>query len=92
MLNAKIFANALTTVALLAYLICAAFAFLVPELFFRIAGSLSHAINIQAVQATEAMPITTFLGGVAILGIYIWVLSFMTISLYNKWVNKDKKV
>ena len=89
MLNAKKFANAVTTVWLISYLLCALFAIFLPDVFFSVAGSWFHAINIEAVRAPDKMSILTFVQGVISFGIYVWVLTFAAISLYNRF-NKVK--
>jgi membrane protein implicated in regulation of membrane protease activity len=91
MLNAKSFATALTTVWATGYLLCALVAFFLPDTFFVISGSLFHAINIEAIRATEKMTLSSFTFGFIIFAIYVWILSYAVISLYNKF-NKVKAV
>lgn len=90
MLNAKSFANAMTTVWAVGYLMCALLAFFLPDIFFRIAGSWFHAINIQTIRATDNMSLPAFIGGFVSFGIYIWLISFATISLYNRFSKLSK--
>ena len=85
MLKPQAFANAITTVFIVAYVICGIIAFVAPDLVFSVAGSWFHAINLEAVKATTPMSIGTFLFGVVSFAAYIWVFTFAAASLYNKF-------
>lgn len=85
MLKPKAFANASTTVFVVAYVICGIIAFVAPDLLFSVANSWFHAINLDVVKAATPMGIGTFIFGVVTFGAYIWVLTFAGASLYNKF-------
>lgn len=78
-------ANAITTVFIVAYVICGIIAFIAPDLLFSIAGSWFHAMNLQSVRATTPMSIGMFLFGVVTFGGYVWILTYAGASLYNKF-------
>ena len=85
MLKAQAFANAVTTVFVVAYVICGIIAFVAPDLLFNVANSWFHAINLDVVKATTPMELGTFVFGVVTFSVYIWVLTFAGASLYNKF-------
>lgn len=85
MLKAVPFANAITTVATAAFVVCGIVAFIAPDLFWGIVSSVFHAINLEAVKATTQMSFGTFVLGIVLFGVYIWVITYSAVSLYNKW-------
>lgn len=85
MLKPKAFANAITSVFVVAFVICGIATFIAPDLVFGIAGSWAHSINLEAVRSTTPMTLGSFVLGVITFGIYIWVVTFASASLYNKW-------
>ena len=85
MLKPKAFANAITSVFVVAFVICGIAAFIAPDLVFGIGGSWAHSINLEAVRSTTPMSLGSFVLGVITFGIYIWVVTFASASLYNKW-------
>ncbi len=78
-------ANAITTVFIVAYVICGIIAFVATDLLFSISGSWFHAMNLESVKATTPMSVGTFLFGVVTFGGYVWILTFTGASLYNKF-------
>lgn len=85
MLKPQPLANAATTVGVVAFLLCGILAFAIPDLLFQIANSWFHAINLETVRSTAPMDLGTFLLGIVTFGVYIWVLSYLGVALYNKW-------
>lgn len=85
MLKAVPFANAVTTVFTSAFVLCAIAAFVFPDLFWGILSTVSHSINLETVKATNAMSFGTFILGVIFFAVYIWVVTYTTARLYNKW-------
>lgn len=85
MLKPQALANAITTVFVVAYVICGIIAYVAPDLLFSIANSWFHAINLDVVKAATPMELGTFIFGVVTLGVYIWVLTFAVTNLYNKF-------
>lgn len=80
-----VLANAVTTVAVLAFLACGILAYIAPDLLLSIANSWFHTINLEVVRASGPMPLGTFTFGIVTFGVYIWVITFAGASLYNKW-------
>lgn len=85
MLNAKAFANAATTVGLAAYVVCRVLVLLVPDFMFSVAQSWFHTFNLNSVKAVESFNIGTFLLGAVTFGAFVWIMTYATVSLYNKW-------
>ncbi len=85
MLKTQAFANAATTVFVVAYVICGIVSFVAPELFFNVASSWFHAISLDSVKATTPMSIGTFLFGVVTFAAYVWILTYSGARLYNKF-------
>ena len=82
-------ANAATTVAVFSFIACGVLAYIAPDLLVGIANSWFHALNLEAVRATTPMSLGTFILGVVTFGVYIWVLIFAGVHLYNrleKWL------
>ncbi len=85
MLKPQALANAITTVFIVAYLICGVIAFVAPDFLYSIANSWFHAIDVASVRATTPMGFGTFVFGVVTFGAYIWILTYAVASLYNKF-------
>lgn len=85
MLKTVPFANAVTTVATGAFTLCGLLAFVAPDLFWGIISIIFHAINLDPVKATTPMSFGTVIFGVIAFTIYIWVVTYLAASLYNKW-------
>lgn len=88
MLKPKALANALTTVFVVAYVICGIVSIVIPGLFFGVLESWLHAISLEAVKTTTQMGFGTFIFGVVTFGAYIWVFTYLTASLYNKFAKQ----
>jgi len=80
-----VLANAITTVAVIAFAACGILAYIAPDLLLGIANSWFHAISLEVARASEPMSLGTFTFGIITFGIYIWVIIFAGASLYNKW-------
>lgn len=88
MLNAKVFANAAATVMAIWVVGCALFAYVAPDLLFTIAQSWTHSMNLEALKTTFTPNAgSLILGFVSAVGL-TWIIIYITIVLYNKWVKK----
>lgn len=88
MLNAKAFANATATVMAIWVIGCALFAYMAPDLLFTIAQSWTHSMNLEALRTTlTSNTESLILGFVSAVGL-TWVITYVTIVLYNKWAKK----
>lgn len=85
MLNAKAFAHATTVVSLVVYIVCRIISLIVPDFLFRIARSWFHTFSLDSSQGVTPMDMGTFLFGGISLAILVWVTTYATIILYNKW-------
>ena len=85
MLKPKAFANAITTVFLVAYIACALIAFIAPDLYFGILSNMFHSFNLEAVKATTPMSLVSVVLGIVMFSAYVWVFTFASASLYNKF-------
>ncbi len=79
------FANALTAVSVIAYLVCAALVYTVPDFVFSITQSWFHGWNLEAVKAASPAPLTSVVFGAISFGVFIWVLSYFFGRLYLYW-------
>ncbi len=80
-----VFANAVTTVAAVSYLLCLALSYLLPDILFAIAQGWVHTFNLEPVRAATPTPLAlALLAGVVFAGL-IWVASYAVASLYNAW-------
>ncbi len=85
MIKPQALASAITTVFVVAYIICGIVAFVAPDFLFGVANSWFHAIDLAAVKATAPMGFGTFVFGIVTFGTYIWILTYAAASLYNKF-------
>ena len=81
-------ANALTSVFLFAYLVCAALVYIAPNFVFSIAQSWFHGWNLDIVRASSPASLVSVVFGAVSLGVYIWVLAYLFGRLYAYWVKK----
>ncbi len=80
-----VFANAVTVVAAVSYLLCLALSYLLPDILFLIAQGWVHTFNLEPVRATTPIPLAlTLLTGVVFAAL-TWVASYAVASLYNAW-------
>lgn len=85
MLDAKAFANAVTTVTAVFYVVCAALSFIAPDLIFSISRSWMHTINLESVKAPFNPDLGTLIWGIVSISILAWVTTYATIALYNRF-------
>lgn len=85
MLNAKIFANAVTAVSLGLYVVCRIVSLFASDFLFSMAKSWFHTFSVDSMQGTTPMDLGTFVFGGVTLAVLAWVTTYVTIILYNKW-------
>lgn len=88
MLNAKAFANAVTAVTAVFYVICWALSTVAPDLVIGIAKSWIHTLSLDTIKATSPMPFETGIIGLITISAVTWVTTYSTIWFYNKWAKK----
>ena len=81
-------ANALTSVAVVAYLVCAALVYVAPDFVFSIAQSWFHGWNLDIVKASSPASLVSVAFGAVSLGVYIWALTYSFGRLYAYWAKK----
>ncbi len=87
MIKPIILANAVTTVLMIAYVLCALFVVLLPDLSFSITQTWFHFLNVGSVHGVAtSINIGSVVIGVITLGATVWILTYRSASLYNKWV------
>lgn len=85
MLKPTAVANAITLVFIVAYVTCALVSFIAPDLYFGVLSNIFHAFNLDAVKATTPMSFGGLAIGVVTFSAYVWVFTFTSASLYNKF-------
>lgn len=85
MLKPVAFANAVTTVFTTAFVICGVVATFLPDLFWGILKAISHSINLEVVRTNEPMSLGTFVFGVILFAVYIWVVTYASVYMYNRY-------
>ncbi len=86
MIKPRILANAVTTVWMIAYTLCALFVVLLPDLSFSITQTWFHFLNVGSVHAAATqISFGSVIIGVLALGATIWILTYCSAALYNKW-------
>jgi uncharacterized protein YqhQ len=78
------FANSLTTVLTIAFITCGIISIILPDLFWAVLNILFHAVNLEIAKSNAQVSPFNLLIGSIIFGAYIWIISYLTISLYNK--------
>ena len=77
------FANAVTTVAVVGFVLCRVLSYLIPKILFAIAQGWVHTFNLEPIRATTPIPLgLTLLDGVLFAAL-IWVTTYAVASLYN---------
>ncbi len=82
------FANALTAVSVITYLVCALLVYIAPGFVFSITQSWFHGWNLEVVKAATPAPLTSVVLGAISFGVFIWVLSYFLGRLYLYWAKK----
>lgn len=85
MLKSVALANTVAIIFVVAYTLCGIVSYILPDLYWGILNSWMHGINLEVAKATASMSIGTFIFGVATFTAYVWVVSFLGSSLYNKF-------
>lgn len=85
MLNAKALANASTVVSLAVYVVCRIASLVAPDLLFSVAKSWFHTFSIDSLKGTTPMDMGAFLFGGISLAVLVWISTYATIQLYNRW-------
>ncbi|MDP3940951.1 MAG: DUF5676 family membrane protein [bacterium] len=85
MLNAKAFANASTAVILVLYVVCRVASLVAPDFLFSIARSWFHTFSVDSLKGVAPIDMATFLFGGVSLAVLVWVTTYVTIVLYNRW-------
>jgi hypothetical protein len=85
-LEATALANAATTVAVAAYLICAALLAIAPDALLWVFQSWFHGLTLDPLRPAGAwFRPTEFVIGVIMLGAVTWLVTAATARLYNTW-------
>lgn len=85
MLNAKAFANASTTTSLVLYVVCRVVSLVAPDFLFSIAKSWFHTFSVNSLKGIMPLDIGTFVLGAISLTVLVWITTYSTVALYNKW-------
>jgi hypothetical protein len=83
-----ILANSVTAVWGTAYALCGVAAMILPNLYFGVLNNWFHSINLELIKSTTPLTLISFLMGLATFSIFIWVITFATVSVYNAWSKK----
>lgn len=85
MLNAKAFANAVTIVTAVFYIICAALSYFAPDLIFSISRSWMHTVSLESVKTAFNPDLGTLIWGIVTISVLSWITAYATIYLYNSF-------
>lgn len=88
MLNAKAFANAVTAVMAVFYIVCWLISTMAPDFVFAISQSWFHSISLESLKSSTPMSFGPALMGIVTLSALTWVTTYATIWLYNQWAKK----
>lgn len=87
MLNSVAFANALTAVSLVVYIVCRALAQVAPGFLFSVAQSWFHTFDLTS-RGQSGMSAGSFVFGAIVLAILTWVAGYAFVELYNRLAKK----
>ena len=85
MLNAKAFANAVTAVTAVVYVICLLLSLVVPDILLGVAQSWVHSLSLEGAKATQTISFGSAVVGLVTTSLLAWVTTYATIRLYNVW-------
>ena len=85
MLNAKAFANAVTAVTAVFYILCLLISYVAPDLLFGIAQSWVHSLSLESLQVKTAISMGSAIWGLITISAMTWVTTYAAIWLYNRW-------
>lgn len=86
MVKPTIAANAVTTVAGAAYIICRILTLIIPDAMFTILHAWVHTLNVSALKANAGVSFGDEVWGFIALVIFVWLFVYASATLYNKWV------
>lgn len=86
MLRTTAFANAMTTVWEVAYIVCTLVAYLFPSFYTGIKGTWIHATSVQMGDTLAPFNFGSFFIGFITFGAVVWVMSYAFVVLYNRFV------
>jgi len=86
MLNAKVFANAVTSVMAIWVVACALLSYIAPDLLFTVAQSWTHTINLEVLKSGSNPNMGSLLLGLISATGLTWITTYGTITLHNRWV------
>lgn len=85
MLKPIAFANAVTVITAISYIICVLISYLAPDFVFGIAQSWIHSLNLESIKSTAQISFGSFVYGSVTISVITWVTAYASIVLYNKW-------
>lgn len=88
MFKPTILANSVTAVWGSAYALCGIAAMIFPNLYFGVLNNWFHSINLELIKSATPLAFTSFLVGLVTFSLYIWVVTFVTATVYNAWSKK----
>lgn len=88
MLKPVVLANAATTVMVSLYVVCRIVSLIAPDFLFTVARSWFHTLSLDSSRGTTPMESGTFLFGLITLSVLVWVTTYATVDLYNRWLKK----
>ena len=85
MLNARAMAHAAATIIAAMFVVCRIVAWISPSFLFALAQSWFHTVSLEPLQTMVSISFGTELLGFVSAVILTWVVTYLTILLYNKW-------
>jgi hypothetical protein len=81
-----ILANAATTVAVVAYLLCAVLAIVAPDLWIGLIQSWTHGLSLAPLRPSGPwFRLDEFIVGLITFGASVWLVIAAIAALYNRW-------
>jgi uncharacterized protein DUF5676 len=88
MLNAKAFANAVTAVTAVVYVICLLLSLAVPDVLLSVAQSWAHSLSLEGMKTTQTISAGSAAVGLVTISLLAWVTTYTTIWLYDRWAGR----
>ena len=92
MIKSTSLANAITTMAVMLYFVCAAISLVFPAFILGLAQSWVHTVNMEIIRVTSPFTFGSFMYGLISLSLLTWIVSYGTVALYNYFAHREEAV
>lgn len=84
MIKSVPFANAVTIVTAIFYVVCVTLSYIAPDFIMGITQSWIHTLNLEVLKANVNLSLVQVIYGLVTLSVVTWVTTYASIELYNR--------